>query len=232
MIKVCFGLFGVVLKDEMKCFLCSFNFDNQKDLLNHYISYHTVDESNWFFQKLFQVKNKFVLKNCVRCKGFLTTEKHQSIHNFLKHYEEGKATPFEDKPTDVLKSFGLTIYSIEFKKHKDSYGFFNSERCVDDFLKNVRYRFKVTGKKWIKCSFTIENIQNSPHEDLIPIINSRYWTTPPYEGIYFNDFIFYGLRQSILSKVIINGMSGSSWHFKHSISLSVKILDNNVEAVI
>ena len=90
----------------------------------------------------------------------------------------------------------------------------------------------MTGKKWIKCSFTIENIQNSPHEDLIPIINSRYWTTPPYEGIYFNDFIFYGLRQSILSKVIINGMSGSSSHFKHSISLSVKILDNNVEAVI
>ena len=27
------------------------------------------------------------------------------------------------------------------------------------FLKNVRYRFKVTGKKWVKCSLTIENIQ-------------------------------------------------------------------------
>ena len=27
---------------------------------------------------------------------------------------------------------------------------------------------------WIKCSFTIKNIQNSPHEDLIQIINSRY----------------------------------------------------------
>ena len=155
----------------------------------------------------------------MRCKEFLTTDKHKSIHNFLKHYEEGNTTPFEDKLIDVLKSFGLTIYSIEFEKHKDFYDLFNSERCVDDFLKNVRYRFKVTGKKWIKCSFTIENIQNSPHEDLIPIINSRYWTTPPYEGIYFNDFIFYSLRQSILSKVKINGMSGSSCHFKGFISL-------------
>ena len=102
-------------------------------------------------------------------------------------------------------------------KNKDFYDLFNSERCVDDFLKNVRYRFKVTGKKWIKCSFTIENIQNSPHEDLIPIINSRYWTTPPYEGIYFNDFIFYGLRQSILSKVklmvclVVHGISRASF---------------------
>ena len=227
-----FGLFVLVLKDEMKCLLFSSNFDNQKDLLNHYISYYNVDENNWFFQKLFQVKNKSVLKNCVRCKEFLATEKHQSIHNFLKHYEEGKATPFEDKPIDVVKYFGLTIYLIEFKKHKDFYDFFNSERSVHYFLKNFRYRFKVTGKKWIKCSFAIEHIQNLPNEDLILIINSRYWTTPPYEGIYFNDFIFYGLRQSILNKVIINGMSGSSWHFKRFIYVSVKILDNNVEAEI
>ena len=101
----------------MKCLLFSSNFDNQKDLLNHYVSYHNVHENNWFFQKLFQVKNKSVLKNCVRCKEFQTTEKHQSIHNFLKHYEEGKATPFEGKLTDIVKYFGLTIYSIDFKKH-------------------------------------------------------------------------------------------------------------------
>ena len=73
----------------------------------------------------------------MKCKDFLTTEKHQSVHNFLKHYEEGKATPFEDKPIDVLKYFGPTIYSTEFKIYKDFYDFFNSERCVDDFLKKA-----------------------------------------------------------------------------------------------
>ena len=64
------------------------------------------------------------------------------------------------------------------------------------------------------------------------IINSRYWTTPPCEGIYFNDFISYGFRQNILGGVIINGMSGSLWDFKRFVSLSLKILDNDVEAVI
>ena len=131
----------------------------------------------------------------------------------------------------------MSIYSIEFQKHKDFYDFydiktFNSERCVDDFLRNIKYKFKPSGKKWTKCSFTIENIQNSPDQDLREIINSRYWTTPPYEGNYFNDFIFYGLRQYILGRVIINDMSGSSWHFKCFVSLSLKILDNDVEAVI
>ena len=125
----------------------------------------------------------------------------------------------------------MTIYSIEFQKHKDFCNFFNSEKCVDDFLRNAKSKFRAGGKKWIKCSFTIENIQNSPYKDLRPIINSRYWTTPPYEGVYFNDFIFYGLRQNILGRVMINCMSGSSWHFKRFVLLSLKIFDN-VEAVI
>ena len=54
----------------------------------------------------------------------------------------------------------------------------------------------------------------------------------PYEGNYFNDFIFYALKQEILRRVIINGMSGSFWHFKRFISLSVKVLDNDAEAVV
>ena len=124
----------------------------------------------------------------------------------------------------------MTIYSIEFQKHKDFYDFFNSEKCADDFLRNAKSKFRVGGKKWIKCSFTIENIQNSPY--LRPIINGRYWATPPYEGVYFNDFIFDGLRQNILGRVIINGTSGSSWHFKQFVLLSLKLLDNDVEAVI
>ena len=73
----------------------------------------------FFFQKLFQIKNKTVLKRCVRCEEFLTTDKHKSVHNFLKYYDEGKNIPFEDKLIDILRFNGLTIYSIEFQKHKD-----------------------------------------------------------------------------------------------------------------
>ena len=32
----------------------------------------------------------------------------------------------------------------------------------------------------------------------------------PDKGAYFNDFKFFGLRQNIPSKVIVNGMTGSS----------------------
>ena len=43
---------------------------------------------------------------------------------------------------------------------------------------------------------------------------------------------FFGLKQDILSSVIIYGMSGSSWHFKRFISLAVKILDDAAKAAI
>ena len=130
----------------MKCLLCSSTFQNQEELLNHYVSYHNVDKNNWFFQKLFQSKNKALLKHFVRCNEFLTTGKHKSAHNFLKHYDKDKSIPFEDKPTDIVRFPGLTIYSIEFQKHKEFYDFFNSEKCVDDFLRDVRYKFKPAGK--------------------------------------------------------------------------------------
>ena len=70
------------------------------------------------------------------------------------------------------------------------------------------------------------------YQGLRPILNSRYWTMSPYEGNFFNNFIFYGLKQEIVSKVIINDMPGSSWHFKCFISLSVKVQDNDAEAVV
>ena len=187
---------------------------------------------NWFFQKFFQSKNKSLLKHCVRCNEFLTTKKHKSVYNFIKHYEDGLTIPFEDKPLEIIRFPGLTIYSTEVQKHRDFYDLFNSEKYVDGFLRNVRYKFKPGGKKWMKCSFTIENTRNSPYQHLRPIINSRYWTTLLYKGTYFNDFIFHSLKQNILGRVIINGMSGSSWHFKRFVSLSLKILDNNVEVVI
>ena len=86
------------------------------------------------------------MKHCVRCNEFLTTDKRKSVHNFLK-YDEGKDVPFEDKPIEISRFPGLTIYSIEFKKHKYFNDFFNSEKCVDDFLRNVKYKFKAGGKK-------------------------------------------------------------------------------------
>ena len=85
---------------------------------------------------------------------------------------------------------------ITVKKYGEYYDFTNSEEVVDDFLKNVRSRFKPSGLKLIKCSFVIEDIQQSM-SNLTPVLDTRYWTTDVYNTIYFNDFVFYGLRQNI-----------------------------------
>ena len=135
----------------MESFLCSSQFKDQKDLLNNYVTYHNVDENNWFFQKLFQIKDKILFKRCWRCDKFLVTEKQKAVHNFLKHYEDGKTIPFEEKPHDIFKLPALTIYSIEFEKHQNFYGFYNSELCVDKFSRTLRHRFKAGSKKWFKC---------------------------------------------------------------------------------
>ena len=203
----------------MKCLLCSSKFEDQQKLIDHYLTYHNVDQNNWFFKKLFVTNNKALLRNCVRCDQFLTTNKEKATHGLVKEI------PFEEKPLDIIQPPALTIYKIGFKKYKNQYSFYNSEKCVDDFLKNVKYRFQVTNKKWFKCSFTIENTQNSIRNDLLPLNNTRYWTTETYDSISFNDFILHSLRSDILKRVIVNQMSGSSWYFKRFLSLALKILE-------
>ena len=135
-----------------------------------------------------------MLKKCLRCDEFIVNHKHRISHNFLKHYEDGKTIPFEEKPVDIVRFSALTIYSIEFRKHGNYYDFYNPELYINDFLRNVKHKFKAGNKKWFKCSFSIENIQNSLYRDLQPILNTRYWTTPTYKGVYFNYFIFFGLK--------------------------------------
>ena len=170
-----------------------------------------------------------MLKNCIRCTEFLATEKQKAVQDFLKHYEEGKNIRLEEKPLDIERYPGVTIYYNEYEKHSSFYNFYYSEKCVDDFLRNIKYRFKSTNKKCLKCFFNIENTQNSIRPDLRLLLNTRYWTTETYDSIYFNDFILYALREDILKRVIFNTMSGSSWYFKRFVYLAVKILDGEVE---
>ena len=138
---------------------------------------------------------------------------------------------FEDKPVDVENTANLLKFEITVNKHGDYYDFENSEEIVGDFLKNVRSRFKQSGLKLIKCSFVIENIQQSDLENLRPILNTRYWTTDVYKATYFKDSAFYGMRQNILSKVIVNGMSDSSSKSRRFVMISLKVLNLDREIV-
>ena len=137
-----------------------------------------------FFKKIFQSNNKVSLKNCIRYNQLLSTQKEKAVHDFLKHYNEGKSISFEVKPLDIVRYPGLTIYQIEFKKYINFYAFSNSEKCIDEFLQNEKHRFQISTKKWFKCSFIIENTQNPIRPDLQPLLNTRYWTTETYDSIY------------------------------------------------
>ena len=55
----------------MKCLLCSLSFANEKELFDHYTSFHKIDESNWFLKNLFNIKNVKILKKYLRCENFM-----------------------------------------------------------------------------------------------------------------------------------------------------------------
>ena len=89
----------------MKCVLCSSIFDNEEDLIEHYISYQNVDANNGFFQKLFQQsRNRSIFHKCLSCANFLTTSNFKVKHDFLN---DGQNDLFEDKPVDI-ETFGKT----------------------------------------------------------------------------------------------------------------------------
>ena len=112
----------------MKYLLCSWSFDNNEELIEHYITYHKIDPSNRFFQKLFQPnKNCAVFCKCLRWDDFLTTSDFKIKHGFLKYYNEGYNGLLEDKPVDIPKTANLLKFEITVKKHGDYYDIENVE---------------------------------------------------------------------------------------------------------
>ena len=73
----------------------------------------------------------------------------------------------------------------------------------------------------MKCGFSLENLQPAPFETSAPIVNFRCWSTDPYQNTFFNDFVFYSLKNDILKRVIANGEGGSSCRFKQLIYLNL-----------
>ena len=53
----------------------------------------------------------------------------------------------------------------------------------------------------------------------------RWWITDVYKATNFKELVYYGLKQNILSKVIVNGMSGSSWRFRRFVMINLKVLN-------
>ena len=68
----------------------------------------------------------------------------------------------------------MTKLEISIIKHGEYYNFFNAAEVVDDFLRNVRSKFKPSVLKYIRGTFVIENIQASTVENSAQVSNSRF----------------------------------------------------------
>ena len=212
----------------MKCVLCKFKSNEKAELENHYLNFHNVDKDNVFFQRLFDEKNNvFHGRRCVRCEEFIPTIRFKLVHDFLKHYDEGKNIIYE-KPLNITKVGKITKFEINYQEHSSFYDFYDSVSVVDEFLFNVKNRIKRSKVEFlIRSGFSLENIQPVLDQYNEPLKNSRYWTTDPIQTNSFNDFVYFNLRESILKRVINNGLTGSSWHFNRFLYINVKILQVN-----
>ena len=209
----------------MKCTLCKFKNSNKEELKNHYINFHNVDENNEYFKKIIQFEENDVLigERCQKCNEFIPTLKYRNYHNFLKHYKDGKDFE-EEKPISIIEiGNNIKKYEIKYSEHSDFYDFHNSEKLVDEFLKGVAKKIKRSNEYFlIRGGFSIENLQPTLDNYDEPLKNTKYWSTEPIETKSFNEFIHFNIRESILKRIIKNGLTGSSWRFNRFVYVNIK----------
>ena len=168
----------------------------------------------------------------MRCEEFIPTTRFKLFHDFLKHYNEGKDNIVEEKPLTVTKIGKITKFEINYQNHSSFYDFHNSESVVDEFLFNVKNRIQRSNVEFfIRSGFSLENVQSALDEYNEPLKNSRYWTTDPIQTKSFNDFVYFTIRESILKRVINNGLTGSSWHFNRFLYINIKIIQVNDQLI-
>ena len=214
---------------RMKCLLCQYENNKKKELKEHYLKYHNVDENNLFFKKLIDQKNNVIHgRKCDYCDEFVFSNKVN--HDFLKHYEKGLSIDFDsgdlDKRINITNAAGIKKLEIRFKEHSSFYDFFDSVAVVDSFLaqvKNVIQNYK--NDVLLRAGFSIENVQQALDNYSEPLFVTKYWTTDPIQTKSFNDFVLFKIREGILKRVINNKLSGSAWNFNKFNYINVKILN-------
>ena len=213
----------------MKCLLCNFTTNEKNKLENHYIKFHNVDKNNVFFNKLINQKTKVIYgRKCTDCNEFVFSEK--TTHDFLKHYDKGfldkNLIDFTvDKPLKVTKTGDIEKFESTFKEHSSSYDFFDSVGVVENFLNIVKDKIPLYNSSvLIRAGFSIENIQQALNNYTEPLTQSRYWSIEPIQMRFFNDFVYFKIKESILKRVINNRLTGSAWNFHKFNYINVKIL--------
>ena len=211
----------------MKCILCGLKFNDKAELEKHYLGFHKVNPKNRFYKNLLSVvDNYYLFQKCLRCSELLPTTKFKAAHEFLTHYDEGNNELSEEKPIDIEENDIFIKYSIDVKKFGNSYNFYDSQSVISDFLNNVRSKIEINNTAVIKGSFVIENIQRAADNSIL-LKDTRYWSTDVYTVNYFNQFVYYNLAEDYGKRVILNGVTGSSWTFNKFINLNLTLIKNS-----
>ena len=102
--------------------------------------------------------------------------------------------------------------------------FFEPEQLVDEFLFKFKRRMARSDNDYlIRCGFSLQNVQPSPEDIDQPLTATRYWSTDPISTKSFNDFVLFHIRDTILKRVIVTGLTGSSWRFRRFNYINIKI---------
>ena len=103
--------------------------------------------------------------------------------------------------------------------------FFDSVGVVENFLNIVKDKIPLyKSSVLIRAGFSIENIQQALNNYTEPLTQSRCWSTEPIQTRFFNDFVYFKIKESILKRVINNRLTGSAWNFHKFNYINVKIL--------
>lgn len=216
----------------MECLLCYFKADISK-LKDHYLNYHFIDPDDGNFLNSF--KPDFLENNkCAECQLTFSNKRKKKNHMFLKHYRQqvgGSRNNNVNAPLNILKRGTITYYSVNFVQHKNFYNFYVSD-IVIDFLNSVYQTFKPNRNIWYKFQGYFELVNQLKTADNQNFItDNRSWLTNVYNFKHFNEFVRAEIFNDITKRIIYNGLTGSSWHFKRFERLSITVVPTEFKVI-
>ena len=149
---------------------------------------------------------------------YFPNERFRKNHMFFFHYNQaGASRRNQQLPVNVLHRGPVKYFNINFQQHKSYYDFFQ-ERIIDDFLQAVRNRF-VSDDEYKTQGYA--EIINQQQGDFVIAETRKVWLTNTYTARYCNPYVRGSIKNDIAYRVIVNGLTGSSWFFKRFKRLTV-----------
>lgn len=155
---------------------------------------------------------------------YLLTRIRKKKHVFLRHYRSPNLQQVggsRNTYLNILRRGKIIEFSINFEQHKNHYNFFNAQ-VVPRFLDVVYQNFKPEPNIKYKFHGYFEILNWRSLQETYP--TGRAWFTHVYRFSHFNGFVRQKMREEMQSKIINNGLSGSSWHFFRFESLKVIVV--------